>query len=79
MLDEAQRSLGSDPAHALEVCDAHVRAYPAGTLAQEREVIAVDALMRLHRAGDARARAGRFHATWPSSAHGRRVDALVAE
>jgi hypothetical protein len=46
-------------------------------MAQEREVIAIDALMRLGRADGAKARAGRFHAAWPDSAHGRRVDALV--
>jgi hypothetical protein len=46
-------------------------------MAQEREVLAIDALMRLGKTNDAKARAAKFHATWPDSAHGRRVDALV--
>ena len=76
-LDEAQRILASDPTRALTLCDADAKANPAGSLAQEREVIAIDALMRLGRGDDAKTRAGRFHAAWPDSAHGRRVDALV--
>jgi outer membrane protein assembly factor BamD (BamD/ComL family) len=77
LLDEAQKTLSSDPAKALSLCDKDAAANPRGSMAQEREVIAIDALMRLKREPEARTRAERFHASWPDSAHGRRVDALV--
>jgi hypothetical protein len=77
-LDEAQRVLATNPTRALELCDAQVKSSPKGAMAQEREVIAIDALMRLGRTADAKARAEQFHKTWPTSAHGRRVDSLVA-
>ncbi len=77
LLDEAQRSLATDPQKSLSLCDKDAKANPRGEMAQEREVIAIDALMRLSRPAEAKERAAKFHATWPDSAHGRRVDALV--
>lgn len=78
LVEAAQSVLASSPTRALALTRTHSRDYPDGALAQEREVIAIDALMRLDRAPAARTRAARFHERWPTSAHGRRVDVLVA-
>ncbi len=56
MLDKARALLGSDPDAALAVLDAHAAAYPAGHMSLERELLALDALRRLQRVSEARAR-----------------------
>jgi hypothetical protein len=56
MLEGARAKLDRDPAGALRMLDAHARAFPSGSLGLERELIAVDALRRLHRFSLARAR-----------------------
>jgi hypothetical protein len=74
----AQAALSSgDAAGALAACGAHQQAYPRSPFAQEREVIAIDALVRLGRRGEAEARADRFAKSWPSSGHNRRIDSLL--
>ena len=45
----------------------HERRYPQGLLVQEREAMAVRALLLLKRHEDARARADRFRARFPDS------------
>lgn len=78
LIRAAQAALGASPAHALELASEHRRRFgPSGTLAQEREVVAIDALSRLDRGDAARQRADRFHTRWPRSAHGRRIDVIV--
>jgi outer membrane protein assembly factor BamD (BamD/ComL family) len=67
-LDVARTALGrGDGANALAACDDHSRKYPRGALAEEREAIAVQALVLEHRGDDARARAERFRKTHPRS------------
>jgi hypothetical protein len=78
IVDEAQRALASSPARALELAEEHRRGHGDGEWAEEREVVAIDALLRLGRTEEARARAAAFHARWPRSSLGRRVDVLVA-
>lgn len=77
-LDEAQRALAGDPARALALCEAHARAFPRGALTEEREVLAIEALVRLGRGDAARARAEAFRAAHPASGHLRKVEGLVA-
>jgi hypothetical protein len=77
LLDRAQAALASRPADALASCDEHARRFPSGTLVQEREVLAIDALVRLGRRDEAEARAARFRQAFPRSGHLRRVDALL--
>jgi hypothetical protein len=76
LLARAQNALSSDPAFALELTSEHVRTFPSGALAQEREVIAIDALLRLDQTAEASIRAATFHRRFPTSAHRRRVDVL---
>jgi len=78
LLQQAQDALSGSPTQALALAREHTRRFPRGTLAQEREVLAIDALVRLGRTAEAQTRADRFHSRWPGSSHGRRVDALIA-
>jgi hypothetical protein len=77
LISNAQRAVGSQPSRALALAEEHARRFGDGTLAQEREVVAVDALVRLGRTEEARSRADRFRARWPRSASRRRIDVLV--
>lgn len=64
-------------AAALDATDQHARAFPAGNLAEERESIAIQALVGAGRDDDARARATRFHAKYPRSPLRPAVDAAI--
>jgi hypothetical protein len=66
---EARRALPSDPARALELADNHRALYPRGLLAQEREMIAIDALESLGREAAARARALTFLRRWADTSY----------
>jgi hypothetical protein len=56
MLEQARVALGADPAGALAVTEAHAARFPRGKLGMEREFLAIEALRRLGRSADARAR-----------------------
>jgi hypothetical protein len=57
MLEVARSALGSDPAQALEITKEHSKLFPKAQLRDERELIAVDALLRLGRRAEAWERA----------------------
>jgi hypothetical protein len=73
-VSRAQRALDANPALALSLAERHRALFPEGALAQEREVIAVEALRALRRPDEAEARARRFRARYPDSAHLPRVE-----
>jgi hypothetical protein len=77
LLQRAQDALGADPARALALASEHEQRFPRGSLGQERELLAVSALVALGRSEDARARAIRFLARHPDSAHRSRLLAIV--
>ena len=78
LLDAALRAMRDGQlARALEITSEHRRAHPNGVLVQEREVIAIEALVRLGREAEARAAADRFRAAFPTSGHLLRVDSLL--
>jgi len=79
LLQLAQENLDADPARALARTEEHARKYRGGALSQEREVIAITALQKLGRLGEARARASRFLVQFPTSAHRGRMEALIGE
>jgi hypothetical protein len=60
LLDQARASYASDPQAALDRLDEHARRFPGGKLSLERELLALDALKRLGRTADERARAARL-------------------
>ena len=78
LLRRAQDALSSDPKRALALCEVHKDHFANGTFTQEREVIAIDALLRLGRRKEAETRAERFDKAYPTSAHRRRIDSLLA-
>jgi hypothetical protein len=68
LLDVARTALGRGAGgNALVACEDHARRYPRGSLAEEREAIAVQALVLDHRSEDAKERAERFRRTYPRS------------
>jgi hypothetical protein len=77
LLQRAQDALSSDPARSLALASEHARRFPKGMLAEEREVLAIEALMKLGRSDEANARASRFRATYPSSTHLPRIESVV--
>lgn len=76
-LDAARAVLGSAPARALHLADAHAAAVPDATLSAERELIAIDALLRLGRRAEARARADRLRTRYPGGLYESRLSALL--
>ena len=79
MLQHAQDSLATDPKNALSICNDEQIVFPHGPLSQEREVIAIDALIRLGNVSDAKARAKKFEKDFPHSPALQRVHQLIGQ
>ncbi|WP_437602168.1 hypothetical protein [Sorangium sp. So ce590] len=78
LVDRSRAALAQDPEAALAALDRHQTDFPKGRLAEEREFIAIRALMRLGRADEARARAAAFVARYPSSSFAEPVRRIVS-
>ena len=78
LLEEARAALATAPGRTLALTDEHMKRFSSPAFAQERERLAIDALVRSGRRDDASERARRFESTYPSSPHLARVRALVA-
>ncbi|WP_437970184.1 hypothetical protein WMF04_13155 [Sorangium sp. So ce260] len=78
LVDQSRAALAQDPGAALAALDRHQTDFPKGRLAEEREFIAIRALMRLGRADEARARAAAFFARYPSSSFTEPVRRIVS-
>lgn len=78
LLEEARNALGTDPERTLALAGAHAKTFLRPSFAQERERLAIEALVRLDRRAEAEERARLFEATYPRSAHLARVRALVS-
>lgn len=74
LLEQARRALNTSPSYALQLANQHRARFPHGVLAQEREVIAIEALRKLNRGSEAEQRATGFSKAFPGSAHQRMVD-----
>jgi hypothetical protein len=74
LLARAQAALAADPRTALALSREHQRRFPRGALAEEREVIAIDALKRLGRTSAADARAAAFERRYRGSVHQPRLE-----
>lgn len=77
LLGRAQKELGKNPAQALTLLNEHAKTFPRSGFGQEREVMTIDALVRLGRRDEAEARANQFATAYPKSAHNRRIDSLL--
>ena len=68
LIDRARSAIARGrPADALDAVDEHARAFPKGQLAEEREVLAVQALAQAGRIREATERAAQFRKRWPES------------
>ncbi|QRK11227.1 hypothetical protein JQX13_14810 [Archangium violaceum] len=79
LLEGAYQALQrGEAAEALAEAERHAVRFPSGALAQEREVLAIDALVRMGRRAEAGARAGAFRARYPTSTHWVRIQGLLS-
>jgi len=74
-LERARGALGQSPAAALSLANQHRARFPAGVLAEEREVIAIEALKRLGRTAEAEQRVEAFARRFPGSAYRKKLEA----
>ena len=79
LIRRAQVALGSDPAGALSIVAEHARTFPRGELVQERELTAVEALARLGRKAEARARAHALVERFPRTPYVARLERALGE
>jgi hypothetical protein len=79
LIQSAQTALNGQPERALTLALEHLRAYPRGLFEQEREMVALEAELALHRTAAASDRARRFLARFPHSAHAPRARAALGE
>ena len=72
LLRRARENLDSRPHEAFRLTEQHRREYPNGVFGQERDALAIEALLRAGDVGKARSRAEDFVDTYPSSPHAHR-------
>jgi len=80
LLANAEAALAGNPLEALRLANEHRRRFNNGVMSEEREVIAIDALLRLSRRSEAEDRARAFeamHSTESGSVHSRRIRRLL--
>ncbi len=77
VLEAAQRALAADPRAALALTERHRRTFGAGSFAQEREMLAIEASLRLGQRALAERRARAFERAYPSSSHRARLADLL--
>ena len=74
LIGKARRALqADDPQRALELLDAHARAFPQGQMREDRQVLRIEALCAADKGQQARAEARQLLRTYPGSAHAGRV------
>jgi len=79
LLKQARSALDADPARAFAITERCRAQYPSGELAQEREYVAISALVRLGRSSEASSRAALFRMHYPSSAYVAKLSRLLGE
>lgn len=77
LLERANASLVSRPQRSLALAREHRQRFQRGVLVEEREMLAVQALIRLGRLDDARRRADALRAAYPHTAYGERLTTLL--
>jgi hypothetical protein len=78
LLRDAAKTIRENPTEALALCNRAAERFPKGSLAEERETIAIQALVALGRADDAKARAAAFRKRYPQSAFQQRIDQILS-
>lgn len=77
LLRDARLVLRQSPSRALELTDEHARLYPQGKMTQERELLAVSALVALGRRTAALSRAASFERQFPTSPYRKQLGDLL--
>jgi hypothetical protein len=78
VLDAARAALAhGQPDDAIVALQEHARRWPHGQLAEEREVVLIQALVAAGRTSEAQARAARFHQAFPKSIFAPAIDAAL--
>jgi TolA-binding protein len=77
LLNQAHAAMATDPQKALAIAGEHAKRYPRGQLAAERELILVQALVKLGRVREAEARGRALRKSTPSSIYGERLDTIL--
>ena len=72
LLRRARAALGSRPRAAYALTEEHREHYPSGVFAQERDALAIEALLRAGDDGTARELARHFVRDYPASPHAHR-------
>lgn len=78
LLLRARRLVGSAPERALELLERHEREHVRGALGEEREALAIEALLSAHRRPEAERRHRQFLRAHPRSAYTARLHQLFA-
>lgn len=79
LLERARQAIGADPTAALALTQEHARRFAHGQLGLEREMVAIEALQRLGRSSEARARADSLLRSAPESTYARRIRDMFPE
>ena len=77
LLNQAHDAMSTDPRKALAIASEHAKRYPHGQLAAERELILVQALVKLGREREAEARGRALRKSTPNSIYGERLDTIL--
>lgn len=77
LLRSARQALATSPDRTLSLTDEHQRRYPNGLLSQEREALAIQALIELGRLAEASSRAEAFDLDYRDSPHRIRIRAAL--
>jgi hypothetical protein len=78
LLARARRALLGHPKRALDLAEEHALHYPQGTFEEEREVLAIESLLKLERVDQAEQRARLFEKRFPHSTHRAHLTQLVS-
>lgn len=78
LLREAQRALNRSASTALTLADEHARLYPKGVFVQEREMLRIEAELKLGKRAQALARAHAFSERFAQSTYRARIERLLA-
>lgn len=76
LLARAQKALHGSPREALALCDEHASTFRNGSFGEEREAVAIEALVALGRRAEASARFVTFQRTFPVSTHRVHLESL---
>jgi hypothetical protein len=79
LLKQARSTLGPNPLEAFVLTERCRSQYPNGSFSQEREYIAISALVRLGRTDEARSRASLFRMRYGNSAYLPRLERMLGE